>query len=465
MPKVVIVGAGISGLALAYRLQALLPSATITVLEQGNRPGGTCWTERRDGFQVEIGPNGFLDAKPSTIALCHELGLGNQLLAASESSARNRYLLLDGQLKPLPGGFGAFLRSDLLSWRGKLSLLAERWRPRRPGMTDESIDAFARRRAGHEVAEVFADALVTGIHAGDPKLLSVRASFPRIVAFEEQYGSVMKGFSTVAKQRRAQAAARGEPSQRGKMWSFRDGMRLLIETLRDRLRQPPLLGATVLRLEQVASRGWQVVGDGQARWQADVVVLTCPAHQQATILDTTDHALAADIGAIAYAPVAVVALGYRYKDIPLSLDGFGYIAPQRTRRDVLGVQWCSSIFPQRAPDGCVLLRAMAGGWHRPEMVGWEDGRLIAAVRAELRTALGVTVAPVFHQIARWERAIPQYHLGHIERVAAIERRAAAHLGLFLGGNAYHGVALNDCTEQAEVLARKATAFCEQHRIA
>src|SRR5438876_8281406 len=184
MPRVLILGAGISGLTVAYRLQQTLPDAEITVLEARGRPGGTIWTEQRDGFTVEIGPNGFLDTKSTTVELCRDLGLGDRLVAASDAAGKNRYLLVDGRLKPLPGGLLAFLATDLLSWRGKLGFLLERFRRPRPDLADESVDAFAARRAGREVADVFADALVTGIHAGDPRLLSVRAAFPRLAALE-----------------------------------------------------------------------------------------------------------------------------------------------------------------------------------------------------------------------------------------------------------------------------------------
>jgi oxygen-dependent protoporphyrinogen oxidase len=452
MPRIVIVGGGISGLSLAYRLRQLAPAAETLVLEERGRPGGTLWTERRDGFQVEIGPNGFLDTKPATLDLCRDVGLGDRLVTASEDAQRNRYLFLGGRLRALPGSPMSFLGSDLLSWRGKLSLLLERWRPRRRDGGDESIDAFARRRAGREAAEVLADALVTGIHAGDPALLSVRATFPRLVALEAEHGSLLRGMAAAARQRRAEAAARGEPVQRpGRMWSFREGLRLLAETLAGSV--TPLLGVTVRRLERAGPR-WLVHGEGQERWDADAVVLTCPAYRQAALLADIDAALADEVAAIPYNRVAVVALGYRREDVPRPLDGFGYLAPQRTRRDVLGVQWCSSIFPDRAPPGRVLLRAMCGGWHRAEVVGWDDARLFEAVRADLRLALGVVAEPVFRHLVRWDRAIPQYHLGHLERVARIDERAAAHPGLFLGGNAYRGVALNDCTEQGMVLARR-----------
>jgi oxygen-dependent protoporphyrinogen oxidase len=208
----------------------------------------------------------------------------------------------------------------------------------------------------------------------------------------------------------------------------------------------------VSRAAGEAARGWVVEAGGKDRWEADAVVLTCPAYRQAGLLADMDPELADLVASIAYNRIAVVAVGYRRADVPGGLDGFGFIAPQRLRRDVLGVQWCSSIFPDRAPPGAVLLRAMCGGWHRAEVAGWDEPRLLEAVRAELRRAMHITAEPVFHRVIRWDRAIPQYHLGHLERVARIEDRAARHGGLFLGGNAYHGVALNDCAEQGEVLA-------------
>jgi oxygen-dependent protoporphyrinogen oxidase len=460
MPSVVIVGGGLSGLSLAYRVQQAAPHVEITLLEKDTRPGGKIHTETRDGFRVEWGPNGFLDTKPTTAALCRDLGLGERLIAASEAAGKNRYLFLRGRLQRLPDSLGAFLRTPVLSWRGKWGLLTERFRMSRRDDADESIAAFARRRAGDEVADVLADAFVTGIHAGDPKLLSLRATFPRLAELEKQYGSVMKGFAAAAKQRRAEAVARGEVYQRpGKMWSFREGLQQLIDGLRAGLRSPPVLGAVVRRIERQPGRpGWTVRGDGQERWDADAVVLACPAHEQTGILADLDAELAERVNGIAYNRVAVVALGYRQEDVPTSLDGFGFLVPQRDGRDLLGVQWCSSIFSERAPSGSVLLRAMCGGWSRADMVGWDDGRLLAAVRAELRAAQAISAEPVFHRIVRWEKAIPQYHLGHLERVARVEELARRYPGLFLAGNAYRGVAMNDCTEQAVVLAEQVGQF-------
>jgi oxygen-dependent protoporphyrinogen oxidase len=455
MSKVVIVGGGISGLAVAYRLREAMPAVEVTVLEQSDRPGGTVWTEREGGFQVEAGPNGFLDTKPATLELCRAVGLGDRVIPASEAAGKNRYLFLGDKLRPLPGGLLSFLGTDLLSWRGKLSLILERFRRRPAHDRDESIAAFARRRAGKEAAEVLADALVTGIYAGDPALLSVRATFPRLAALEREHGSVLKGMARAARQRRAEARARGQAYQRpGRMWSFREGLRLLIEALHERLAGRVLLGVDVRSVRRDAGGGpeWVVAAEGKDRWTADAVVLTCPAYRQAGLLAELDRELAELIGGIAYNRIAVVALGYRHEDVPGWLNGFGFIAPQRLRRDVLGVQWCSSIFPDRAPPGAVLLRAMCGGWHRAEVAGWDEPRLLEAVRAEMRLAMNITAPPVFHRLIRWDRAIPQYHLGHQDRVARIEAAAARHPGLFPGGNAYYGVALNDCTEQGERLA-------------
>ncbi len=462
MAAVVVVGAGVSGLAVACRLQQRMPHADITLLEQGDRPGGSAWTLRESGFTVEMGPNGFLDSKPTTLQLCRDLGLGERLISASEAAGKNRYLLLGDKLRMLPGGLAAFLGTDLLSWRGKLHFLWERFRAKPAVAVDESIDAFARRRAGDEVAEVFADALVTGIYAGDPKLLSLPACFPRIAALEREYGSVLKGFAQQAKQRRAEAKAKGQPYQRpGRMWSFAGGLRVMVEAMHSSLKKPAILGVRVRRLEKTGDPQrptWTVHADGRDAWRADAVVLTCPAHQQAPMLAELDHELAAPIAAIPYNRVVVAALGFHRHEVPGSVDGFGFIAPQRTRRDLLGVQWCSSIFPQRAPDGMVLLRALAGGWARPDIIDWSDEKLVAALRAELRIAQRITAPPSFVKIVRWPTAIPQYHVGHLARVAQLETRLASHPGLLLGGNAYRGVALNDCTEQGDLLALRVAAI-------
>lgn len=445
MPRVVVVGAGLSGQAVAFRLRQSLPGVHLTLLEGRDRPGGVVWTEHRDGFRLETGPNGFLDNKPGAVRLCRDLGLDGRLVAASEGSRRNRFVFLRDRLHKLPASPLSIFTTPLLSAGGKLALVREPFR-RKPAnaAADESVAAFARRRFGKEAADVFMDALVTGIYAGDPEKLSVRACFPRLAQFEDEAGSVLRGFLRTRKAKPAPARA----------WSFREGLRALVEALTDRV--PVTTGVRVTRIEQ-AGPGWRVRGEGSDSWDADAVVLACPAYEQAAAVADLDPALADDLAAIAYNRVAVVALGYRQADAHTP-DGFGYIAPQHTRRDVLGVQWCSVIYPDRAPPGCVLWRALCGGAGRPDVFDLDDDALVSACHREVQLALGVRGEPIFRQVVRWPRAIPQYHVGHLERVARVEAAIGRHRGLLVAGNALHGVSMPDVAEQAGVVATRVAAY-------
>lgn len=463
MPHIVIVGGGLSGLTTAYRLKQLAPGFAVTVLETRERPGGNIGTEDHDGFRVETGPNGFLDRTPSIPQLCSDLGLADRLIAASESARKNRYLFLGNKLRKLPGGPLGLLTTPLLSLRGKWQLLTEPFRRKRTDDVEESVDEFVTRRAGREAADIFADALVTGIHAGDPKLLSVAAAFPRLPKMEREAGSVIRGFLRAAKERKKDAQARGEPPPGPqRMWSFREGLQVLTDSLADQLGPSLHTGIRVQSISESASVApWKVYAEGGQAWSADAVVLACPAPQQAEILADLDRLLADDIAGIPYNRIAVVALGYRQADCPRPADGFGFIAPQNTRRDVLGVQWCSSIYSGRAPTGFVLWRALCGGIHRGDMVELSDSDLLRAVHAEMTAAMGVSGEPVFSRIVRWPQAIPQYVLGHLDRVARIEAAASCHAGLFLTGNAYHGVAMGDCVDQGATTATKAAMYLSQ----
>jgi len=457
MKKVIIIGGGLSGLTLGFRLLQKRPDLQITILEDRPHVGGNIGTLLREGFRVEMGPNGFLDTKRTTLELCHDLGLKSQLIPASEGSRKNRFLFLNGQIHKLPGSPLGILTTPLLSLRGKLALLGEPFRKRRRDESDESVAAFARRRMGREAQEVFMDALVTGIHAGDPELLSVRAAFPRLSQFEKQFGSVLKGFINSAKQRKQEAIGRGEEPMPSRMWSFREGLGVMVEALQERLHGRIQTGVGVRRVEK-SSSGWTIHGEGREQFSADSVVLTCPAYQQANILESCDADLAVKMQQISYNKIVVVALGYRETDVPRKLDGFGYIAPQRTERDVLGVQWCSSIFPDRAPPGMVLWRILCGGVKRADVYEWSDSELLRRCHEEMKLAMSVTAEPVFHQIVRWPKAIPQYNLGHQSRVQEIETRVKNHAGLFVTGNAFHGVAMNDVVEQAGLIAQRVSDY-------
>jgi len=458
MPHVVIIGGGLTGLSVAFRLRQLTPAATITVLEPRDRPGGNIGTEEHGGFRVERGPNGFLDRTSSLPDLVRDLGVSKRLIAASEGSRTNRFLFLNGRLRKLPRGPLGLLTSPLLTLRGKCQLLTEPWRKRSANVpADESIAAFVTRRAGPQAADVFADALVTGIHGGDPAQLSVAATFPRLPVMEREAGSIIRGFLRAARERKRAAEVKGEPpSGPFRMWSFREGLGVLVDALVQSLGPAVRCGIAAQRIAR-GENSWLIHTDSET-FAANAVVLACPSYVQAELVAELDAELAREIAAIPYNRIAVVALGYRQADCPLVPDGFGYIAPQNTRRDVLGVQWCSAIFPDRAPPGCVLWRALCGGVHRGEMLDLSDEVLAKAVHAEIRLAMGVRGEPVFRRIIRWPRAIPQYVLGHLDRVARIEAVAARHAGLFLTGNAYRGIAMGDCAEQGALIAARVGTF-------
>jgi protoporphyrinogen/coproporphyrinogen III oxidase len=454
MKRIVIVGGGLSGLAAAFRIRQAHPDYQLTLLEAQPRLGGAIGTEHVNGFTVERGPNGMFDAKPHALQLCRDLGLGDRLIAASEGSRRNRFLYLNGQLHRLPGNPLALLFTKVLSVRGKMRMFTEPFRRRpRSVPADESVAAFARRRFGRWAADVFLDALVTGIHAGDPEKLSVAAAFPRLPQFEKEFGSVTNGVLNAAKARKREAVARGEKPAPQRMWSFREGLQVLIDTLAEKLGGVVRTGVSVSGLS-VSGGEWTVHTDSGERLTADAVVLTTPADHQAKVLSPLNARLGELVGGIRYAAVNVAVLGYREADAPLRPDGFGYIAPQNTRRDVLGVQWCSSTFPDRAPPGHVLWRALAGGVNRPDMTALPDDEFLYRVQRELALTMGVTGEPAFTRVVRWPKAIPQYEVGHPARVAEVMKLVSTLPGLILGGNAYHGVAVNDCCEQAEAITRR-----------
>jgi protoporphyrinogen/coproporphyrinogen III oxidase len=457
-PRIAIVGAGISGLALGFRLKRAIPDLDLTILESQSTPGGNVSTKEVEGFRVEQGPNGFLDSKLSTMQLCRDLGIDSELIPASEGSRKNRYVFWDNRLQALPGSLPAFLRSKLLSFRGKFQFATESFRSRRPdSIDDESIHDFATRRAGKEVANLFADALVTGIFGGDPKLLSMRSCFPRLWKMESEFGSVVRGMKKNRKQKQHEALSRGEPTPGPqRMWSFHQGLGRLVERLSEVLSDALQLNCPVRSFHRKDGQ-WQLWTD-QKEYSFDHMVLTNPAYSQSQLIREWDTELAEELASIQYTGIAVVVVGYHQDQIgTTNLDGFGYIVPQAMKRDILGVQWCSSIFPDRAPPGKVLWRALCGGWQRPDILDWNDHRLIQSTHREIQQAIPITGNPCFTQIVRWPKAIPQYFLGHHAKVKSIEARSSKHSGLWLGGNALHGVALNDCTEQAELLSTRIVA--------
>ena len=450
MTHIAIVGGGIAGMAAALRVVERAPSASVTLLEAGARLGGTIATERRDGFVVELGPESFITEKPWALALCDRLGLAGDLIGTREGDRRTHVALGD-RLHALPDGFFMLaptslvplLQSPLFTWRGKLRMALDLVvLPRRFG-GDESIADFVRRRLGREALERVADPLLSGIYTGDPERLSVAATMPRFRELETTHGSVIVGL------RRTATATRGVAGARyGLFVTHKDGMGALVDALAARLPEGAVrLDARVDRLEQTAG-GWRLHTAGAAV-DADAVVLACSAYASAELLAPFDGLLAATLAGITYASSAIVTLAVRTSDLPHGLPGFGFVVPAVERRDLLACTFSSRKWAGRAPEGFELLRAFVGGVRRPEMVDRDDAALVSAARAELAHWVGLTGEPVWTRVDRWRQAMPQYELGHAERLATIDGRLAALPRLKLAGNAYRGIGIPDSIHSGE----------------
>lgn len=458
--RVAILGGGISGLALGWHLRQR--GVPVEVLEAGPRPGGNIRSEPRRGYLCEWGPNGFLDNEPATLRLVEALGLGPQL-APSSDLARVRWIVRDGRLRELPTSPPKFLTSDVLSLAGRARVLLEWAQPARREPTDESVFDFARRRIGREAAEVLVDAMVTGVYAGDSRHLSLQCAFPRMRAMEVEHGSLVRAMRAVAKQRRAARKAAGPGAKPatvggpmgppGVLTSFTGGMETLVQALAQALGDALRLEAAAAGLVRRAG-GWRVELEQGAPVEADQVVLACPAWVASRLLRSHDAELAEELGAIPSAPVAVVCLGWNAADLRDVKRGFGFLVPGREKLGVLGTLFDTWVFPNRSPQGKVLWRAMLGGARDRAALELADDELVRRTLDVLARLVGVRAQPEMTYVVRYPRGIPQYPVGHAERLARLDEHVARHPGLVLSGNSYHGIAMNSCIKEAEGLAAR-----------
>lgn len=464
---VVVIGGGVAGLATAYEIvQRSRGTVDVVCFEAARRPGGNIRSDREEGFVCEWGPNGFLDNVPATLDLVERLGLARRLLPSDEAAAR-RYIFRAGKLRKLPGGAASFLTSDVLSWPGKLRVLTEPFRgaPRLPEEAGSVYD-FAARRIGKEAASVLVDAMVSGIYAGNARALCLRSTFPKMWAMESQHGSLTRAMLARRKEAKSGAGPSGGPSgPGGRLTSFLDGLQELTDALALALGRSLRLGAAVSRVSDMGVRGFRVHPAEGAPIDASAVVLACAAPQAAALVQSMDGELARAMAGVPEASLAVVHLGFDAAELGRPLDGFGFLVPRRQGPRILGTLWTSSIFPMRAPADKALLTTMIGGAHDPEAVTLPDERLVDLVRLDLQATMGLAATPRFVRIYRHPRGIPQYDLGHQDRLEAIDSRLREHPGLFVSGNSYRGISVNACVEEAPKLAESALALVARRRSA
>jgi len=454
-----IIGGGISGLALAHWLGLEKNPGSWELWEASDRLGGTIGTDRADGYSVDWGPNGFLDREPLTLQLIDEIGLRDSLEPAN-SQSDDRFIVKNGRLHPVPLSPPAILTTGLLRPVEKFRVFGEPFIRARRDDSDESVFDFAARRVGRGAAETFVDPMVSGIFGGVAKELSLPSCFPIMREMEAKYGSLVRAM--IAKMRGKKRAQReaGSTAKKsgsaagpgGRLTSFRTGLDVLVTRMGERLNPIVRTSRPVGKLTRIGDT-WEVTANGSQPMHFRRVIVACPTFAAARILRDQDRELAAALDSIPYAPIVVVATGHRREDITHNLSGFGFLIPRTQKLRTLGSIWTSSIFPDRAPSGHVQFRTMLGGAGDPSALELTDDQLWQTIRRELNPLIGIKADPVFMRVYRWERGIPQYTLGHRERRARIEELASRHPGLSFVGNAFYGVGLNDCVKMAHRLAR------------
>jgi oxygen-dependent protoporphyrinogen oxidase len=507
MKRVIIVGGGIAGLAAAYRLIRSTSDVQITLIESDQRLGGKIITNRVDGFVIEGGPDTFLSYKPRGIGLCRDLGIENRLHGTNEE-IRRTYVMRKGKLHDLPGGltglipsrFGPMVKSRLISPWGKLRMGLDYFIPSKSLNGDESLAQFVERRLGRELYDRMIEPLMSGIYAGDGEQLSLGATFPQLRQTELEHGSLVKGMLAARKKAAHPSTAlrSAHDTDQQKKWAAfvtpQTGLAEIVEALQAQLKDVEMrLNTQVKKVEPSPTRlraaslykgegvppapypyphsggtagrqgeglGMRVILENGEILEADTVILATPAYVTAQLVGDLDPEMATALRGIPYASTVTLSVACPLSDIPKPLNAYGYIIPRAEGRSILACTWTSTKFPHRAPEGYGLIRAFIGRAGDDDVLNRTDDELLQLVRDELGDVLGITTEPLLYRIFRWPQAMPQYTLGHLDRIAVIDRRLAEHPGLYVAGNAYRGIGLPDCIASGEAAAVAALKFLQ-----
>jgi len=452
---VTVIGAGISGLTCAYRLKE--SGLDVALLESSDHVGGVIRSEAIDGYLIERGPNST-QGIVELLMLVDELGIGGELLEGDSKAPA--FIYYNKQLHAVPNGPLALIKSGLLSARAKLRLLREPFVGKRAEEGEESVGSFVERRLGREVAERLVAPFVSGIYAGDERKLSIQAAFPALAELERGHGSLLRGGMARAREAKAGRAGEGHKDQpekpkRKRLCSFRNGMATLPRALAARLGEDLIQGCREISISNEG--GFFVSFERSGRFDrisCEQLVVATPSKAASALVDPLSGELAGLLAEIEYSPMAIVYLGYDTASIKHPMNGFGFLAVPSERLSFLGCVFNSSLFEGRAPSGKTLVTAFAGGSRNPGIAMMPDAELASSIHAELQGILGITGDPHVISITRWAGAIPQYALGHAERVRRIDSLTKGIDGLRLLGNYLHGVSVGDCVKEADRAARE-----------
>jgi oxygen-dependent protoporphyrinogen oxidase len=453
MRRIAIVGGGIAGLSAAFHLErARRNGAQVewTLFEKSDRLGGVIKTETCDGFVLEAGPDSFLSAKPEGAQFCRDLGLGDQLICSNDST-RKTYVLVRGKLLEIPPGLEfmvptrirSIAASPLFSLRTKLHIAGEWFVPPRSDRHDESVGDFVRRHFGQEMMERVAEPLLAGVYGGNADEMSVRAVLPRFAEMERTSGSLVRA---TLKSRKRVSNTPAQPlftSLKGGMQQMVDATIAALPSERIRLRCP-------VRAVQPCNDDWEITADNRLeRFQA--VLLALPASAAVTLLRQFHPALIGGLRQIRYSSSAAVVLGYHSASLPA---GHGFLVPRSEGKKMMACTFVHRKFPYRAPEGVALLRCFFSSSRVPELLNHTDDELLQVARSELKDILGLVGDPCLQRAFRWESALPQYSVGHLERVAEMEGVLADIPGVQVIGNSFHGVGIPDCIRSGREAAEK-----------
>ena len=448
--KIVVLGAGISGLATAYWLYK--DGYDVSVLEQNSEAGGSMISRNEYSYLVDYGPNSGLETTPLIRKLVDETGITNEMIYANEKGNK-RYILRDNKLFPLPMNPPSFIRTKLFSTRAKLRLLAEPFIGKSEDGYYQSVSQFVRRRLGQEFLDYAINPFVAGVFAGNPDELSVKSAFPKLYRLEEVYGGLIKGMIKGAKERKQ----RDEQSkQTARMFSFNNGMQTFPKAIAEKLKAQINYECRVKSLER-RENSWKVIFDqrrDQKELTADIILSTVPAYVAGEIFSCIDKNLQEHTNKIYYPPVMVLFLGYKKEKIGQPLDGFGYLIPKIENKSYLGAIWSSVIFPNRANDDNACFTIFIGGARSPELFDLDKDNLVKKVLYEFHSIMKIQSDPEFITYRLWDKAIPQYNIGYIEHDKYFEQFERENPGIFLSGNYRGGISVGDCVKNSEVVYKK-----------
>lgn len=461
---VLVIGGGISGLASAHHLLTQDPDLTVTVVERDTQLGGKIQTLEKNGYVIEGGPDSMLGSKPRGVGLSNEIGMGDRLVGPIAENRRS-FVLRNGTLHQIPEGLtglvptklGPIARSRLISPLGKVRMMGDYVRKARDQQADETLSSFMTRRLGGEVYSNLIEPLMAGIYAGDGSSLSLQATFPQLQQAEREHGGLIRG---VLAQRAKAQSDNGMPKRAGFV-TYPTGLHELVDALETQIHERGGVirtGMAVSLLER-CGRGYRVTidrDDGPETTRVDGIVVATQAWAAAPLLENLDHTLGFALSHIPHVSTAIIALGFNDPSVSARLKGFGYVVPRTENRQVMAMTWLSSKWPGRAPEGKALIRSFVGRAGQQDILQRPDDELVAVVRRELSEVLGVEADPEITKVFRWDGGMPQYTMGHIDRVAALENAVAELPGVAVAGNMLRGVGLPDCIASGERAAEKVT---------